>query len=272
MEGGNRFQMPSPVSSSGERFPVVRTGVPPLQGNTLTGSNAGSCDREAAFGSKRSGNAEFICLRLLFPKGIKTKAFFVAATGKRIPGCPIFTAPEQILSCRKTPGRSPRTAMLSILTKERTYLMNTLAIVLIAAVCLAAAYLLYGRWLANKWGIDPAAKTPAQPTRTGRTTFRQKALPSSVTSFHPLQGAGPVTGAIQAAAFGWLPVLLWVLLGGIFFGAVTDFGALYASVKTTGKSIGLLIEKYIGVNSAESFSCCSAGYSPCWLSQHSPIW
>ena len=59
MEGGNRFQMPSPVSSSGERFPVVRTGVPPLQGSTLTGSNAGSCDREAAFGSKRSGNAEF---------------------------------------------------------------------------------------------------------------------------------------------------------------------------------------------------------------------
>ena len=56
----------------------------------------------------------------------------------------------------------------------------------------------------------------------------------------------PVTGAIQAAAFGWLPVLLWVLLGGIFFGAVTDFGALYASVKNDGKSIGLLIEKYIG--------------------------
>ena len=112
--------------------------------------------------------------------------------------------------------------------------MNTLAIVLIAAVCLAAAYLLYGRWLANKWGIDPAAKTPAQAHEDGQDQFSS------------IAGAGPVTGAIQAAAFGWLPVLLWVLLGGIFFGAVTDFGALYASVKNDGKSIGLLIEKYIG--------------------------
>lgn len=77
MEGGNRFQMPSPVSSSGERFPVVRTGVPPLQGSTLTGSNAGSCDREAAFCSKRSGNAEFICLRLLFPERDKDEGFFL---------------------------------------------------------------------------------------------------------------------------------------------------------------------------------------------------
>lgn len=55
-----------------------------------------------------------------------------------------------------------------------------------------------------------------------------------------------MTGAIQAAVFGWVPVLLWVLIGGIFFGAVTDFGALYASVKNDGKSMGLLIEKYVG--------------------------
>ena len=55
-----------------------------------------------------------------------------------------------------------------------------------------------------------------------------------------------MTGAIQAAVFGWVPVLLWVLIGGVFFGAVTDFGALYASVKNDGKSMGLLIEKYIG--------------------------
>ena len=138
--------------------------------------------------------------------------------------------------------------------------MNTLAIVLIAAVCLAAAYLLYGRWLANKWGIDPTAKTPGQlPTRTGRTTFRQKAGPSSAHQFSSIAGAGPVTGAIQAAAFGWLPVLLWVLLGGIFFGAVTDFGALYASVKNEGKSMGLLIEKYIGKTGRKLFLLF------CWL-------
>lgn len=124
--------------------------------------------------------------------------------------------------------------------------MNTLAIVLIAAVCLAAAYLLYGRWLANKWGIDPAAKTPAQVHEDGQDYVPTKGFTVFCHQFSSIAGAGPVTGAIQAAAFGWLPVLLWVLLGGIFFGAVTDFGALYASVKNDGKSIGLLIEKYIG--------------------------
>ena len=124
--------------------------------------------------------------------------------------------------------------------------MNTLAIVLIAAVCLAAAYLLYGRWLANKWGIDPAAKTPAQAHEDGQDYVPTKGFTVFCHQFSSIAGAGPVTGAIQAAAFGWLPVLLWVLLGGIFFGAVTAFGALYASVKNDGKSIGLLIEKYIG--------------------------
>ena len=77
--------------------------------------------------------------------------------------------------------------------------------------------------------------------------------------FSSIAGAGPVTGAIQAAAFGWLPVLLWVLLGGIFFGAVTDFGALYASVKNDGKSMGMLIEKYIGKTGRKLFLLF------CWL-------
>lgn len=124
--------------------------------------------------------------------------------------------------------------------------MNTLTIVLIAAVCLAAAYAGYGRWLANKWGVDPNAKTPAVTHEDGKDFVPTDGWTVFSHQFSSIAGAGPVTGAIQAAAFGWLPVLLWVLLGGIFFGAVTDFGALYASVKNEGKSMGLLIEKYIG--------------------------
>ncbi len=124
--------------------------------------------------------------------------------------------------------------------------MNTLVIVLIAAVCLLAAYLLYGRWLANKWGIDPKAKTPAVTKEDGQDYVPTDSNTVFAHQFSSIAGAGPVTGAIQAAVFGWVPVLLWVLLGGIFFGAVTDFGALYASVKNEGKSMGLLIEKYIG--------------------------
>ena len=124
--------------------------------------------------------------------------------------------------------------------------MNTLVIVLIAAVCLFGAYVLYGRWLANKWGIDPAAKTPAVVHEDGRDYVPTNGWTVFAHQFSSIAGAGPVTGAIQAAAFGWLPVLLWVLLGGVFFGAVTDFGALYASVKNNGKSLAQLIEKYIG--------------------------
>ncbi|MDD6718648.1 MAG: carbon starvation CstA family protein [bacterium] len=124
--------------------------------------------------------------------------------------------------------------------------MNTLVIVLIAAVALICAYAFYGRWLANKWGIDPKAETPAVRLNDGKDYVPTNGWTVFSHQFSSIAGAGPVTGAIQAAAFGWLPVLLWVLLGGIFFGAVTDFGALYASVKNDGKSMGMLIEKYIG--------------------------
>lgn len=131
--------------------------------------------------------------------------------------------------------------------------MNTLVIVLIAAVCLLAGYLLYGRWLANKWGIDPNAKTPAYTKEDGQDYVPTDGWTVFAHQFSSIAGAGPVTGAIQAAAFGWLPVLLWILIGGAFFGAVTDFGALYASVKNEGKSIGMLIEQYIGKTGRKLF-------------------
>ena len=137
--------------------------------------------------------------------------------------------------------------------------MNTLVIVAIAAVCLLAGYTLYGRWLANKWGIDPKAKTPAYTKEDGKDYVPTDGWVVFAHQFSSIAGAGPVTGAIQAAAFGWLPVLLWILLGGIFFGAVTDFGALYASVKNEGKSMGLLIKKYIGKTGRKLFLLF------CWL-------
>ena len=131
--------------------------------------------------------------------------------------------------------------------------MNTLVIVLIAAVVLFGAYVFYGRWLANKWGIDPKAKTPAVEFNDGKDFVPTNGWTVFSHQFSSIAGAGPVTGAIQAAAFGWLPVLLWVLLGGVFFGAVADFGALYASVKNKGKSMGMLIEKYIGKTGRKLF-------------------
>lgn len=137
--------------------------------------------------------------------------------------------------------------------------MNTLVIVLIAAVCLLAGYVFYGRWLAKKWGIDQKAKTPAYTHEDGEDYVPTDGWTVFAHQFSSIAGAGPVTGAIQAAAFGWLPVLLWILLGGIFFGAVTDFGALYASVKNEGKSMGMLIEQYIGKTGRKLFLLF------CWL-------
>lgn len=124
--------------------------------------------------------------------------------------------------------------------------MNSLVIVAIAAVCLVAAYALYGRWLVKKWGIDSKAKTPAFTHEDGEDYVPAPKLVVFSHQFSSIAGAGPVTGPILAAAFGWLPVLLWLLIGGIFFGAVQDFGSLYASVKNDGKSMGMIIEKYIG--------------------------
>lgn len=131
--------------------------------------------------------------------------------------------------------------------------MNGLTIIAIAIVVLGGAYLLYGRWLANRWGIDPKAKTPAYTHEDGEDYIPTSKAVVFSHQFSSIAGAGPVTGPIIAAMFGWLPVLLWILVGGIFFGAVHDFGALYASVKNQGKSMGYIIEKYIGKTGKKLF-------------------
>ena len=137
--------------------------------------------------------------------------------------------------------------------------MNGLVIVLIGIVVLGAGYLLYGRWLANKWGLDPKAKTPAYTHEDGEDYVPSSKFTVFAHQFSSIAGAGPVTGPILASVFGWVPVLLWLIFGGLFFGAVQDFGALYASVKNEGKSIGMVIEKYIGRTGRKLFMLF------CWL-------
>lgn len=124
--------------------------------------------------------------------------------------------------------------------------MNGLTLLIIAVVALAAGYLLYGRWLQKTWGIDPNALTPAKRLEDGEDYAPSDRLSVFAHQFSSICGAGPVTGPIIACVFGWLPAFLWILVGGIFFGAVQDFTALYASVHNQGKSMGLLIEKHIG--------------------------
>jgi carbon starvation protein len=117
---------------------------------------------------------------------------------------------------------------------------------LIAAVVLLLGYFVYGKFLEKKWGIDPSKKTPAVEFEDGVDYVPTKPSVVFGHEFASVAGAGPINGPIQAAMFGWLPVLLWILIGGVFFGAVQDFASLYASVKNKGKTIGYLIEQYIG--------------------------
>lgn len=124
--------------------------------------------------------------------------------------------------------------------------MNGILMMVIAIVVLGGAYLLYGRYLQNKWGIDPNAKTPAYELEDGVDYVPADTNVVFGHQFASIAGAGPINGPIQAAMFGWLPVLLWILVGGVFFGAVQDFAAMYASVKNKGRTIGYIIEEYIG--------------------------
>ena len=137
--------------------------------------------------------------------------------------------------------------------------MSGILMMVIAIVVLGGAYLLYGRYLQNKWGIDPKAKTPAYTHEDGQDYVPSSKLTVFAHQFSSIAGAGPVTGPILASVFGWVPVLLWLLIGGLFFGAVQDFGALYASVKNEGKSMGMIIEKYIGRTGRKLFMLF------CWL-------
>ena len=137
--------------------------------------------------------------------------------------------------------------------------MNGVLLMVVAAAVLACGYLGYGRWLANKWGVDKDALTPAKRMKDGNSFSPVSAFTAFSHQFSSICGAGPVTGTIVAMAFGWLPVVLWVLVGGIFFGAVHDFGALYASMKNNGKSLAQLIEKYIGKTGRRLFLLF------CWL-------
>ena len=142
---------------------------------------------------------------------------------------------------------------------ERGITMNGVTILLVSLVFLILAYLLYGRWLAKKWGIDPKAKTPAYEFEDGVDYVPADRQVVFGHQFASIAGAGPINGPIQAAMFGWIPIMLWCLLGGVFIGAVHDFSAMYASVKNKGNSIGLIIEQYVGKTGKKLFLLF------CWL-------
>ena len=131
--------------------------------------------------------------------------------------------------------------------------MNAVVILLVGIVILVLGYIFYGGWLAKQWGVDPKRTTPAHELEDGNDYVPAKAPVLMGHHFSSIAGAGPINGPIQAAVFGWEPVMLWVLIGGIFFGAVHDFGALFASVRNKGQSIGEVIAESIGSRAKKLF-------------------
>lgn len=131
--------------------------------------------------------------------------------------------------------------------------MNGVAVLVIGIAILVGAYLTYGKWLAKQWGIDPSNETPSHLQEDGVDYVPAKAPVLMGHHFSSIAGAGPINGPIQAAVFGWVPVLLWILVGGIFFGAVHDFGALFASIRHKGQSIGEVIATTMGSRAKKLF-------------------
>ena len=131
--------------------------------------------------------------------------------------------------------------------------MSAILILVIAIAVLALGYVFYGSWLAKQWGVDPTKETPAHTSYDGVDFVPANPAVLMGHHFSSIAGAGPINGPIQAAVFGWLPVLLWIVIGGIFFGAMHDFGALFASIRHNGGSIGEVIKANIGLRAQRLF-------------------
>ena len=131
--------------------------------------------------------------------------------------------------------------------------MNAALFLIIGCAVLVVGYIFYGGWLAKKWGIDNSRVTPAHEFEDGQDYCPAKGPVLMGHHFSSIAGAGPINGPIQAAVFGWVPVMLWVLIGGIFFGGVHDFGALFASIRHKGQSIGEVIGDAIGSKAKKLF-------------------
>ena len=122
--------------------------------------------------------------------------------------------------------------------------MTGIMLLIICSALLLCGYIFYGRYLCKKWGVgENDQPTPAHTMEDGVDYVPAPAPVLMGHHFSSIAGAGPITGPISAAAagFGWGACALWIVIGGIFFGGVHDFGALFASVRHGGKSIGEII-------------------------------
>ncbi len=131
--------------------------------------------------------------------------------------------------------------------------MSLITLLLSSGAILLVAYFTYGRFVSNKLKISNKNITPAHTLEDGIDYVPSKVPVVLGHHFSSIAGAGPIVGPIIAIAFGWIPAVIWILVGGIFFGAVHDITSMIASMRHEGKSIGFIIQKYIGKQGKQLF-------------------
>ncbi|MBO6258569.1 MAG: carbon starvation protein A [Succinivibrio sp.] len=127
---------------------------------------------------------------------------------------------------------------------------------LILCICLAyfvAAYFFYGGFLKRVFSIDPKRPTPAHTNYDGVDYVPTPKMVLFGHHFASIAGPGPIVGPIMAAYFGWLPALIWILIGCVFVGAFHDFAALVISARNRGRSISFVMEKLMGFSGRQLF-------------------
>jgi len=124
--------------------------------------------------------------------------------------------------------------------------MNVLAVLFAAAAVFVVAGRLYSRYIAKSVGEDPGHPTPAVSRRDGRDYVPTKRYVVFAHHFSAIAGAGPILGPTMAILYGFVPAWLWVVLGGVFIGAVHDYTTLFISMREGGKSMAEVARKTLG--------------------------
>jgi len=131
--------------------------------------------------------------------------------------------------------------------------MNGIELILIALLLYVVAYKVYGGFITKRLDVNNSKATPSHTMYDGVDYVPAKAPVLLGHHFASIAGAGPIVGPVIAAGFGWLPVYLWVVFGAIFIGGVHDYSSIVASIRHQSKSIGFVIQTYLGVNGKKLF-------------------
>ncbi len=131
--------------------------------------------------------------------------------------------------------------------------MSGIVIILFAMVVFSFSYKYYGGYITRKLNVSNSKETPSHTMYDGVDYCPAKTPVLVGHHFASIAGAGPIVGPIIAASFGWIPVYVWILLGATFIGGVHDYTSIVASVRHKGKSIGQIIDTYIGHNGKKLF-------------------